>query len=201
MRIVLVEVREKGSVRKMLKTRGVVTHDIIRTRNVEAGEAVAVEALMGSGQRAEVGWSLVAGDSTTAQTREGRRVVSARAQSGIANVVLLSHDGCLTEGSSVFEITVGDVPTGIVSGDETGLDVSRVGLTPEEGRTRRVEVDPTHACLRGVSCTEKGRILGHNLGQMCRATAKTGGELGESSDVVTETVGDANASMAGPVEG
>ena len=51
----LVEVREKGSVRKVLEARGIVTHAIQRSWDVAVDLAVAVKTLMSALVGAEVG--------------------------------------------------------------------------------------------------------------------------------------------------
>ena len=62
MRIVLVEVREQGSVSELLQARGIVSHNVDRSREVPAVVTVAVGPLMSAGVVAEVGGSAVAGD-------------------------------------------------------------------------------------------------------------------------------------------
>ena len=64
MRIVLVEVREQGSVSELLQARGIVSHNVYGSREVlvPAVVTVAVGPLMLAGVVAEVGGSAIAGD-------------------------------------------------------------------------------------------------------------------------------------------
>ena len=62
MRIMLVEVREQGSVSELLQARGVVSHDVDRSREVPAVVAVAVGPLVLAGVIAQVCGSAVTGD-------------------------------------------------------------------------------------------------------------------------------------------
>ena len=48
LRIVLFEVGEKGGVGEMLEARGIVSHDVVRPREVGSKVAVAMAALVGA---------------------------------------------------------------------------------------------------------------------------------------------------------
>ena len=88
LRIVLVEVREKRGVSEMLETRGIVAHPVELSWEVEAGVAVAVEALVLAGVLAEVGSSVGRRrDSLLRDAGVGWSVVSRRGEGGVPNRV------------------------------------------------------------------------------------------------------------------
>ena len=62
MRIVLVEVREQGSISELLQARGIVSHNVDRSREVPAVVAVAVGPLVLAGVVAQVCGSAVTSD-------------------------------------------------------------------------------------------------------------------------------------------
>ena len=56
LRIVLVEVREKGSVRKVLETRGIVAHTVQGSWDIAVDLAVTVKPLMSALVGTQVGY-------------------------------------------------------------------------------------------------------------------------------------------------
>ena len=85
MRIVLVEVSEKGSGGEVLQARSVVSHDIVFARQVADDGAVAVGSLMEAGQAAEVGAGGQRRGGTFAEALDGRCVVAEELDSRVAH--------------------------------------------------------------------------------------------------------------------
>ena len=92
LRISLLEVSEEGRVSEVLQARGVISHDVRRPGNEEAGVTVAVSALMHAGEVAQVGGGPAGGDRAFVHAGDGRRVIRAVDEGGITDIVMMSHD-------------------------------------------------------------------------------------------------------------
>ena len=94
---------------------------------------IAVFALVGALDVAEVSGSSIVGDGALGDTRDGGGVVRAVVEGGVSDVVVFCHEHDLAEQTGVFEVAVGDNTRGVVSGDELGLDFLGKRETPDVG--------------------------------------------------------------------
>ena len=95
MRILLLELREEGGVRQVLQPGGIVCHDVQPSWEEMASVAVAVFPLVLARIVAKVSCRTIIRDRPTANAREGRSVVSASGNGGVADVMMGSQDGHL----------------------------------------------------------------------------------------------------------
>ena len=63
----------------------------------------------------------------------------------------------------MLQVTVGDVPFGVVSRDQSLLDGRKEGLAPNVALAKVIIINPTHPGPRGVGGTYEGRVLWHYL--------------------------------------
>ena len=109
MRIVLVEVGEKGGVREVLETGRVVGHDVQVSWEIVSEVAIAVVSLMLAGVVAEVGRGAITGHRALVDPgRDGRRVVGEVDNGGVAGVMRGGHEVDLGKETGLFEVAVGD---------------------------------------------------------------------------------------------
>ena len=66
----------------------------------------------------------------------------------------------------MLQVDVGYVPGEVGGGQKTRLDFWRKGGSPYVSCTIRVVVDPSHSGLGSIGGSQKGRVLGNNLGQV-----------------------------------
>jgi hypothetical protein len=114
LRIGLFEVSEKGRVGELLHTRGVVGHDNQRPSKVGCFVKVAVLALMGALNVAEVSGSAFARDGSFCHPRHGGGVVRAAGDGSIGDGVVVGDEHDLAQQACVFKIAVGDHPCAVV---------------------------------------------------------------------------------------
>ena len=150
LRIVLVKVGKEGVVSEVLQARGVVSHAVRFPGNEETGLAVAMSPLVHAGEIAQMGRWPVCGDRSLVHARDGGRVVRAADEGCVPDVMVPGHDVILGQLSRVFQVAVGDGSSGFFPGDEAGLDVSGVGLTPHVALLVGVKVHSAHAGLGRV---------------------------------------------------
>ena len=162
----LFEMGKKGSVREVLEARGIVRHDVGTPWDEEVRLAVLVLPLVGTGIVAEVGRGPVGGDRSFQHPRQGGGVVSPVRDGGVANVVVVSHEGGLGQQTSLLKVAVGDVALGIVSRDQLRLDVLGERFPPEVALAGAVVVDSTHPSLSRIGGSQEGRFLGDDFGQV-----------------------------------
>ena len=91
----LLEAREEGGVRQVLQSGGIVSHDVQPSWEEMASVAVAVFPLVLASTVAKVSSRAIIRDRPTANAREGRSVVSASGNGGVADVMMGSLDGDL----------------------------------------------------------------------------------------------------------
>lgn len=127
LRIALVEVGEKQRVGEMLETRGVVAHPVGVSREVEGGVTVSVKALVAAGVVAKKGGGAVAGDGAASDTRHRRSVVRAVGDRGVGDIMRCGDQRDLPKETGMFQVAVGDPPSGVVGGYQVALDVFREG--------------------------------------------------------------------------
>ncbi len=75
LRIALIEMGEKGSVREVLEARGIIRHDVELSWEVVGEVTVAVLPLVATGEVAQVGGGAIAGDRALVDAGDGRGVV------------------------------------------------------------------------------------------------------------------------------
>ena len=196
----LFKVSEESSVREVLQARGVVCHDVGTSWDEEVCLAVAVFSLVSTGVIAEKGSRPVRGDRSLQHSRQGGGVVSPIGDGGVADVVMVSHEGGLSQETGLLKVAVGDVTPGVVGRDQPGLDLSRERLTPEVALAGAVVVNTPHPCLCRIRGAQEGRLLRHDLGKVGGAVREAGCEGGQSVDVRTEAFGDADAAILAAVQ-
>ena len=86
---------KKGSVRQVLKARGVISHHVVWSWEEETFMAIAVEALVVAGVVAQVGGRPSPVDCSFGDSGEGRSVVGAIGEGSIAHVMGHRHEGDL----------------------------------------------------------------------------------------------------------
>jgi len=152
LRKVLFKIGKKGGVSEMLQARGGVGHGVGESWDESDQVAVAVDALVLAGKPAEVGGSRVARHRPLPEARDSGSVVAGIREGRVADVMGMGHDVGLAQDASLLEVTVGDLPRGVVEGDQVALDVRRKGGTPDVGFSLGVEEHPTHSrfgCVGG----------------------------------------------------
>ena len=162
----LFKVSEESSVREVLQARGVVCHDVGTSWDEEVCLAVAVFSLVSTGVIAEKGSRPVRGDRSLQHPGQGGGVISPVGDGGVADVVVVSHEGGLSQEAGLLKVAVGDVTVGIVSRYQPGLDLSRKRLTPQVALAGAVVVDTPHPRLCGISGAQECRFLRHDLGKV-----------------------------------
>ena len=138
----LFKVGEEGSVREVLKAGGIVCHDVGTPWDEEVCLAVAVFSLVSTSVVAEEGRRSVGGDRSFQHSGQGGGVVSPIGDGGVADVVVVSHGGGLSQKTGLLKVAVGDVTRGVVGRDQPGLDLRGEGLTPEVALAGAVVVVP-----------------------------------------------------------
>ena len=138
----LFKVSEESSVREVLQARGVVGHDVGTSWDEEVSLAVSVFSLVSTGVIAEKGCRPVRGDRSLQHPGQGGGVISPVGDGGVADVVVVSHEGGLSQKTGLLKVAVGDDTRGVVGRDQPGLDLRGEGLTPEVALTGAVVVDP-----------------------------------------------------------
>ena len=87
----------------MLESRSIISHHVVWSWDVLGHGAVAVETLVGTLEVAKSrAWSLCHGGAFVLKAADGWSVVCSNAERGIANVVVVGHDGELGEDTSMF---------------------------------------------------------------------------------------------------
>ena len=142
-----------------MKARAVVGDDIQRSREVEGFVAVAVFALVGALDVAEVSGGAVVGDSPFGDPGDGRSVVGASGNGGIASIEVGGDDHQLPKEGRVLHVTVGDDSVGICGGHQELLHLRRVGQPPGVRLSFGTVEDPTHSHLGGISGSREAGVL------------------------------------------
>ena len=84
---------EKGLVSKVLEARSIVSHDVVRSWDVLGDGTVAVESLVCALEVAEA-WSGALGHcGSLVHAAHGRSVVCPDSQSGVADLMIVGHNG------------------------------------------------------------------------------------------------------------
>ena len=113
-------------------------------------------------------WAFTGGGAFL-HARDSWGVVSPIGQGGIPDWLKVCHEGELGQDPSVLQVAVSDGASGVLSGDQEGLDFGGKRGSPHKGLSLSVVEDPSHACLGRVGCSQEGRLLGDQLGQVCRS--------------------------------
>ena len=112
-------------VRKGPETRRIIRHGIGSAGNMVVAKAVAMVALVKAGQSKEVGCRVTGGDGALGGTANGGGVVVQDREGTFAGVNRLGQNILVGDDASKFEITIGEVTTGILIGNKAGLDMRR----------------------------------------------------------------------------
>ena len=152
--------------------------------------AVAVVALVEAGRPAEVGGRGVGGDGAFPASGDSRGVVGEASQGELAKVEDLGGDVGTREEGGLFKVAVGEVPVGVVEGDDPPLDLRREGHAPQHGPVALGEQDPSHSGLGGVDSLEGRRVLVYHFGYAGWTGAEVLGEALEVVEVVPDVPGD-----------
>jgi hypothetical protein len=122
---------------------------------------VAVEALVVTGDLAEIRGGPNGGDGTFAGSGDSWSVVAEVLKGGMAYWVAVGHDVELGQEGRLLEVAVGDMPSGVVGAHQGGLHIRGKRVSPVVAVPMVVEVHATHARAGGVSGAEQRRLLGH----------------------------------------
>ena len=189
--------REEGGVGEVLQARRVVGHHIERSREEVADMAVPELALVSAREVAQEAGRSVAGHGSFVQAAQGGRVVHARADGGVVQVVGGRHRADLALRSCLLEVAVGHVPFRVFRGRQAGLQVEREGEAPHPSLLGVVEVHAAHAHLRGIRGSRQGRVLFHEFGKVGGPVADARHQGREGVDVVPQVPVYADATIGG----
>ena len=92
---------------------------------------VAMMAAVQAGEMADVGGGLIQGDRAFFVAGDGSDVVVEGSECAVMQVEHSVRDMGLGEHSSLFQVTVRDVPSWVVGGDDARLDVGGKRRAPE----------------------------------------------------------------------
>ena len=112
--------------------------------------AVAVVALVSTGDPAEEGSRAIGGDGSLLDPGDSRSVVGEVADGGVGRVVGCGLDFELGYQARMFQVTVGDAAGRVVRGHQAGLHVGTEWYTPQKRATRVVPEDTPHPRLGGI---------------------------------------------------
>ena len=112
-------------VRKGPETGRIIRHGIGSASNMVVAKAVTMVALVKAGQSKEVGGGGTGGDGAFGGATNGGGVVVEDREGAFAGINRLSQNILVGDDASKFEITIGEVTTGIVIGNKAGLDMRR----------------------------------------------------------------------------
>ena len=93
---------EKGLVSQVLESRRIISHHVVWSWDVLGNCTVAVEALVGGLEMTQSRARSLRHSGSFGEAADCRSVVCSNAESGIANVVVVGHDGKLGEDTSVL---------------------------------------------------------------------------------------------------
>ena len=161
---------------------------------------VAVVATVHACQAAQVGRGLVGGDGALAVARDRCRIVSKGGKGAVTEVKGGVGDIRLGEDPRLLQVAVGDVPLGVVEGDDAPLEVVGEGGTPEQGCLVLGEEHPAHANFGSVYSSDNRRVVRDEFGEARGPVGDTEGQAFEVAKVVTEVGGDAHAVFIGKFE-
>ena len=161
---------------------------------------VAVVTTVHARQAAQVGRGLVGGDGAFVVARDRCRVVSKGGKGAFAEVKGGVGDICLGEDPRLLQVAVGDVPLGVVEGDDAPLDVVGEGGAPEQGCLVLGEEYPAHAHFGSVHRTDGRRVVRDEFGKARGPVGDAEGQAFEVAEVVTEVGGDAHSVFVGKFE-
>ena len=118
---------------EVLQPRGVTGHGVVRARDIEHLVTVVVVVLVEAGTTSEVGAGGVGSDGPLPEATHGWGVVRHGAEGSFAQVEVFGCHIHAKEEGRLLKVTVGDIPVGIIPGDEAGLDVRREWDTAKVG--------------------------------------------------------------------
>ena len=123
-----------------------------------------MEALVITGNLAEVGSRPDGGDCAFAGAGHSRGVVREVFDGGVADVVAVGHDVRLSNEGRLFQVTVGDVASGVVGAYQGGSHVRGKWVMPVVTSPGVVKVHPAHARTGCISGPQESGLLRHDLG-------------------------------------
>ncbi len=148
-----------------MHTRRVISHGVQRPREVGGQVAIAVLALVGALDVAQVGSCLVAGDCSIGHAGHSRDIVTAVCDGGVLDVMGFSHDHDLPDLSRVFEIAVADVSHWVIGRHQPLLDLERERKSPDVWQSFGALVG---ARLGSVGSAGKAGVFGRDFRQVSR---------------------------------
>ena len=184
----------------MQQTRGVVSHHIGLPGDVADFRVVAVVALVGTLQAAQVGGGVVSGDGPFVVAGDCRRVVGQGGGGQLADVVGLGDGVMVGHQGSLFQVAVGEAAGRVVGGDHAVLNVLGEREPPERRGVSFGEEDAAHAELGGVSGAQDSRLVRHDFAETCGARAEAEREGFEVVQVGADVLVDPNAMVVGALE-
>jgi hypothetical protein len=127
-------------------------------------------------QPEQVGGRAGSGSRAFALPRDGRNVVRQGGNGALPTVEVLTKDVLMANGTSQFQVRVGDASGRVFVGDQLVSDFLGELGAPEDGIEVRVgrsgEPDASHACGGGIDGSESCRHIGDNFGQVRRAATE-----------------------------
>ena len=123
----------------------IIGHDVFGSIDEGDQGAVAVEALVETGEATQVGWGLIRGDGALAELPNCRRVVAEGVDGSIGSPFLEGYHLQLHEDGGLFQFAIGQGARGVVLRDQCSLDVLQKGDTPDVSLVLAVE-ELLHPC-------------------------------------------------------
>jgi hypothetical protein len=146
-------------VRQRPETGRIIRHGIGGTGNMVITKTVAVVALVKAGETEEVGGGVTGRDGAFRGTTDSGGVVVEDREGTFTGVNWLGQDILVGNDASKFEVTVGEVTTGIVIGNKAGLYMSGKGGAPQERRGAVNKPHAAHARFGGIDGTNaRGKV-------------------------------------------
>jgi hypothetical protein len=153
-------------VRKQPETGRIIRRGIGGTGNMVVTTTVAVVAVVKAGQTEEGGGGVTGRDRAFQGATDGGGIVIEDREGAFKGVNRLGENILVGDDASKFEVTVGEVTTGIVIGNKAGLDMRRKGGAPKERRGAVNEPHVTHARFGGIDGTDaRGNKVANNFSQ------------------------------------
>ena len=155
----------------MPPTRQGVGQHVVRAVDEAHFVVVAVVALVEACQPTQVGGAHVGGNGALVVSGDGWGVVAQSGNGPLTHIKFLGDDLRLGQDARLFQITVSDIASRVVVGDQTALDVGRKGSSPEDGVVVGSERNPpmpvrqasTVPKMTGVSATISPRRVGRSM--------------------------------------
>lgn len=169
-----VETQQEVSIGKVLESGGVVGHDVGVAWDVGGFRAVAVVALVGAVEAAEVGARVGASYCAFAEAGCGGDVVDQVGDGALAHVVEVGDDVVVQYGRCLLEVVDGDGTVRVVGSGELGLEARREGPAPADGGVVGSEDDSAEAVAAGVCGPDDAGEVRHQFAEVSGPGAQAG---------------------------